>query len=156
MINLYEIAEKVILLNPFWPSHKKLPYTALFSHNMTLEFTWFSQTIKKYFQWLQKKEEERNLFGKICIKLLYVEGINHGTVVTAQLFCTGKLLDTTITCMQKMFTNNLSPTEKLSRKSCNAKRKSWNSCFTWHGIVVTYYNNSVQNSYHGKVVIITE
>ena len=37
MINLYEIAEKVILVNPFRPPHKMLSYTALFSHTMTLK-----------------------------------------------------------------------------------------------------------------------
>ncbi len=46
MINLYEIAEKVILINPFRPSHKKLPYTALFSRNMTLKIKNPVQTIQ--------------------------------------------------------------------------------------------------------------
>ncbi len=40
MMNLYKIAEKVILINPFGPPpnpHIKLSYTALFSHTMTLK-----------------------------------------------------------------------------------------------------------------------
>ncbi len=36
-VNLYEIAEKVILINPFRPFHKKLPYSALFCRTMTLK-----------------------------------------------------------------------------------------------------------------------
>ncbi len=37
MINLYEKTEKVTLVNPFRPPHKKLLYAALFSHTMTLK-----------------------------------------------------------------------------------------------------------------------
>ena len=51
--------------------------------------------------------------------LLYVEVVNHGIVVTVQIFRTEKLFVTTFPCTQKLFTKNLSPTEKLSRKSCN-------------------------------------
>ena len=39
MINLYEIAEKVVLINSFRPPHKNLPYTALFYRTMTLKVT---------------------------------------------------------------------------------------------------------------------
>ncbi len=78
------------------------------------------------------------------MNMLYVKVVNHGIVVTQQLFRTKKLFDTTIPCTQKLFTNNLSPTEKLSRKSC----KSRNSCITQPGIVVHCDNYSV----HKKVV----
>ncbi len=49
---LYEIAEKVILINPFRPSHKKLPYTALFSRNMKLinKRTYYSITVSQFQQ----------------------------------------------------------------------------------------------------------
>ncbi len=38
MINLYKVAKKVILRNPFSTPYKKVPYTALFYHTMTLKF----------------------------------------------------------------------------------------------------------------------
>ena len=38
MINLYKLAEKVILRNPFSTSYKNGPYTALFYHTMTLNY----------------------------------------------------------------------------------------------------------------------
>ncbi len=44
MINLYKIAEKVVLINPFRPPHKKLPYTALFYRTMTLKVPFFEKT----------------------------------------------------------------------------------------------------------------
>ncbi len=37
MINLYNVAKKVILINPFSTSYKNVPYTALFYHTMTLK-----------------------------------------------------------------------------------------------------------------------
>ncbi len=37
MMNLYEKTEKVTLVNPFRPPHKKLPYTALIYRTMTLK-----------------------------------------------------------------------------------------------------------------------
>ncbi len=36
MINLYNLAKEIILINPFRPPYKNVPYTALFSHTMTL------------------------------------------------------------------------------------------------------------------------
>ena len=36
MINLYNVAKKVILINPFSNPYKNVPYTALFYHTMTL------------------------------------------------------------------------------------------------------------------------
>ena len=36
MVNLYNLAKKVILINPLWPPYKNVPYTALFYHTMTL------------------------------------------------------------------------------------------------------------------------
>ncbi len=37
MINLYNLATKTILINPFRTPYKNVPYTALFYHTMTLK-----------------------------------------------------------------------------------------------------------------------
>ena len=37
MINLYNVAKKVIVINPFNTPYKNVPYTALFYHTMTLK-----------------------------------------------------------------------------------------------------------------------
>ncbi len=37
MINLYEKTEKLTLVNPFRPPHKKLPYTAPIYRDVTLK-----------------------------------------------------------------------------------------------------------------------
>ena len=37
MMNLYKVAKKVILINPFSTPYKNVPYTALFYHTMTLK-----------------------------------------------------------------------------------------------------------------------
>ena len=37
MTNLYIVAKKVILINPFSTPYKNVPYTALFYHTMTLK-----------------------------------------------------------------------------------------------------------------------
>ena len=50
MINLYEKTEKVTLVNPFRPPHKKLPYTALFYRTMTLKITGGSNGVQFYSQ----------------------------------------------------------------------------------------------------------
>ena len=48
MINLYNVAKKVILINSFSTSYKNVPYTALFYHTMTLNNTlltfWVNQS----------------------------------------------------------------------------------------------------------------
>ncbi len=36
MINLDNVAQKVVLINPSRPPYKNVPYTALFFHTMTL------------------------------------------------------------------------------------------------------------------------